>query len=111
MKSSYLRFTKIQYLLFRCDFRKALLKENFIVTTCFKTVTSFFAALHYFLERINPINCCKYNKFHPNFITGLQKRKISFPYSFYSLSIESPFFNAPSVGTMVRLRQIEFVMI
>ena len=39
-------------------------------------VTSFFDALQYFLELINPINKYKQNTFHLDVIVGLQKRKV-----------------------------------
>ena len=61
------------------------------------------------------INKCKQNTLHLDVILGLQKRKISFTWTFPFISfiafiIEHAFYVVPSIATTEQLWQIEFVM-
>ena len=97
------------------NFVRIFYKKNiFTVITSFRTVTSFFAALHCswsLLIQLTSVN----KKFHTGVIVSLQKSKIPFTWpflfiSFITIVIESPFRSAFSIVTIVRLWQIEFVI-
>ena len=90
----FLCFTKIQHFSFIGTFVRFYTKKMLLYLT---------------------INKCKQNTLHLDVILGLQKRKISFTWTFPFISfiafiIEHAFYVVPSIATTEQLWQIEFVM-